>query len=74
MFSPDQKAGYTPWKLGGIEPKNAGMDKATVITLLELMDDEMIFEWSYCLRTDTRPGAADLYALVRCYLEQVYAG
>ncbi len=50
------------------------MDKATVMTLLELMDDEMIFEWSYRLRTDTRPGATELYALVRCYLEQIYAG
>lgn len=74
MFSPDQKAGCTPWKLGGIEPENVGMDKATVMTLLELMDDEMIFEWSYRLRTDTRPGATELYALVRCYLEQIYAG
>lgn len=44
------------------------------MTLLELMDDEMIFEWSYRLRTDTRPGATELYALVRCYLEQIYAG
>lgn len=74
MFSPDQKAGCTPWKLGGIEPENVGIDKATVMTLLELMDDEMIFEWSYRLRTDTRPGATELYALVRCYLEQIYAG
>ena len=49
------------------------MDENTVITVLDLMDDEMIFEWSYRLRTDTRPGAAELYALVRGYLEQVYA-
>lgn len=73
MFSPDQKTGYTPWKQEGIEPKNVGMDKATVMTLLELMDDEMIFEWSYRLRTDDRTGAAELYALVRGYLDQVYA-
>lgn len=72
MFSPDQKAGYTPWTLEGIDSKNVGMNKATVMTLLELMDDEMIFEWSYRLRTDTRPGAAELYALVRCYLERAY--
>lgn len=43
------------------------------MTLLELMDDEMIFEWSYRLRTDDRTGAAELYALVRGYLDQVYA-
>lgn len=49
------------------------MDVETVITLLDLMDDEMIFEWSYRLRTDPRPGATELYTLVRRYLEQVYA-
>lgn len=43
------------------------------MTLLELMDDEMMFEWSYRLRTDTRPGVAELYALLRCYLNRVYA-
>ncbi|MCI7552060.1 MAG: hypothetical protein MSS97_07040 [Arcanobacterium sp.] len=73
MFSSDQKAGYTPWKLEGIEPKNVGMDKSTVMTLLDLMDDEMIFEWSYRVRTDTRPCADKLYALVGEYLGSVYA-
>lgn len=48
------------------------MDEATVMTVLDLMDDEMIFEWSYRLRTDTRPGAAELYALVRDYLIQAF--
>lgn len=43
------------------------------MTVLELMDDEMIFAWSYRLRAGIRPGAAELYALVRCYLDQVYA-
>lgn len=46
------------------------MDEHTVMAVLELMDDEMIFEWSYRLRTDTRPGAAELYELVRAYLDQ----
>ena len=49
------------------------MDEETVMAVLDLMDDEMIFEWSYRLRTDDRTGAAKLYALVRGYLEQVYA-
>ncbi|WP_156181340.1 hypothetical protein [Actinobaculum suis] len=48
------------------------MDEETVMAVLELMDDEMIFEWSYRLRTDTRPGAAELYELVRGYLERAY--
>lgn len=73
MFSSDQKAGYTPWKLEGIEPKNVGMDKATVMSVLELMDDEMMFEWSYCLRADTCLCADELYALVGEYLGSVYA-
>jgi hypothetical protein len=49
------------------------MDEETVMAVLDLMDDEMIFEWSYRLRTDTRPGTAELYALVRDYLDQAYA-
>lgn len=48
------------------------MDEATVMAVLDLMDDEMIFEWPYRLRTDTRPRAAELYALVRGYLDHAF--
>lgn len=49
------------------------MDEDTVMSVLELMDDEMIFEWSYRLRADTRPCAEELYALVGEYLGSAYA-
>lgn len=48
------------------------MDEETVMAVLDLMDDEMIFEWSYRLRTDTRPDATELYALVRGYLDHAF--
>lgn len=48
------------------------MDEATVMAVLDLMDDEMIFEWSYRLRTDDRTGAVELYALVRGYLDDTF--
>jgi hypothetical protein len=48
------------------------MDEETVMAVLDLMDDEMIFEWSYRLRTDDRTGAAKLYALVRGYLDHAF--
>ncbi|OSQ08531.1 hypothetical protein, partial [Corynebacterium diphtheriae] len=43
-----------------------------VMAVLDLMDDEMIFEWSYRLRTDDRTDATELYALVRGYLDHAF--
>lgn len=48
------------------------MDEATVKQVLELMDDELVFEISYRLRDDLRPEAAALYTLVRQYLDQSF--
>ncbi|HAT6583150.1 TPA: hypothetical protein JAK83_002767 [Corynebacterium striatum] len=48
------------------------MDKATVMQVLELMDEETVFEWSYQLRRDPRPRAQELYALVVEYLAQSF--
>ncbi|WOH93775.1 hypothetical protein [Corynebacterium urealyticum] len=48
------------------------MDKATVIQVLGLLDEEMVFEWSYQLRCDPRPQAQELYELVREYLDQSF--
>ncbi|WP_268906087.1 hypothetical protein [Corynebacterium diphtheriae] len=42
------------------------------MAVLDLMDDEMIFEWSYRLRTDDRTDATELYALVRGYLDRAF--
>lgn len=50
----------------------AVMDEETVMAVLDLMDDEMIFEWSYRLRTDDRTDATELYALVRGYLDHAF--
>lgn len=43
------------------------MDKTTVMTMLGVMADEMIFEWSYQLRDDPRPEARQVYQVVREY-------
>lgn len=48
------------------------MDEETVMAVMDLMDDEIIFEWSYRLRPDDRTGAAELYALVRGYLDHTF--
>lgn len=48
------------------------MDEATVMQVLGLMDEEMVFEWSYQLRRDPRPGAQELYELVLEYLAQSF--
>ncbi|MGK2351615.1 hypothetical protein [Cutibacterium sp. V947] len=48
------------------------MDKATVMQVLGLMDEEMVFEWSYQLRCDPRPQAQELYELVLKYLAQSF--
>ncbi len=48
------------------------MDKATVMQVLELMDEEMVFEWRYRLRCDPRSRARDLYELVRGFLAQSF--
>lgn len=48
------------------------MDKATVMQMLGLMDEEMVFEWSYQLRCDPHPQAQELYELVRGYLAQSF--
>lgn len=44
------------------------MDKATVTMLLDVMSDEMIYEWSYELRDDTRADAQTLLEIVVEYL------
>lgn len=48
------------------------MNKATVMQMLGLMDDELVFEWSYQLRCDPHPGAQELYELVREFLDQSF--
>ncbi|VEI13873.1 Uncharacterised protein [Trueperella bialowiezensis] len=41
-------------------------------TMLEFMDDEMIFEWSYQLQADPRPQARDLYLFIEGYVDQSF--
>lgn len=48
------------------------MDETTVMQMLELMDEELVFEWSYQLRCDPRPQAQELYELVRGFLAQSF--
>ncbi len=48
------------------------MDKATVMQVFGLMDEEMVFEWSYQLRRDPRPRAQELYELMCEYLAQSF--
>lgn len=48
------------------------MDKATVMQMLGLMEEEMVFEWSYQLRNDPRPRAQELYELMLEYLDQSF--
>lgn len=48
------------------------MDETTVMQMLGLMDEELVFEWSYQLRCDPRPRAQELYELVREYLAQSF--
>ncbi|CAB1016591.1 hypothetical protein FRC0505_02333 [Corynebacterium diphtheriae] len=50
----------------------AAMDETTVMQMLELMDEELVFEWSYQLRCDPRPQAQELYELVRGFLAQSF--
>lgn len=44
------------------------MDETTVTTMLDLMSDELIYEWSYELRDNPTAGARVLYRLVTGYL------
>lgn len=48
------------------------MDEVTVVQVLELMDEEMVFEWSYQLRCDPRPQTQELYELVCEFLAQPF--
>ncbi|HAT1145927.1 TPA: hypothetical protein JAJ60_002417 [Corynebacterium striatum] len=48
------------------------MDETTTMQMLELMDEELVFEWSYQLRCDPRPQAQELYELVLEYLAQSF--
>lgn len=43
-----------------------------MMQMLELMDEELVFEWSYQLRCDPRPQSQELYELVREYLAQSF--
>ncbi len=72
MFSPDQEAVYTPLTIRPPRGRLTAVDKATVVQVLGLMDEEMIFEWSYQLRGDLRPEAHELYELIREYLDQSF--
>ncbi|HCG2965532.1 hypothetical protein ACL1IX_09430 [Corynebacterium striatum] len=48
------------------------MDETTTMQMLELMDEELVFEWSYQLRCDPRPQSQELYELVLEYLAQSF--
>lgn len=48
------------------------MDEATVMQVLGLMDEELMFEWSYQLRRDPHPRAQEPSDLVREYLAQSF--
>lgn len=43
-----------------------------MMQVLGLMEEEMVFDWSYRLRRDRRPRAQELYELVLEYLDQSF--